>query len=51
MRQRAIPLLAPEPKQRNGGGGFETKGRGPAVLHSPQLNKGMAFTAEERRHA
>jgi malate dehydrogenase (oxaloacetate-decarboxylating) len=27
---------------------YETKARGLAVLHSPQLNKGTAFTAEER---
>jgi malate dehydrogenase (oxaloacetate-decarboxylating) len=48
MRQRAIPLLAPKPKQRLGDGCYETKVRGLAVLHSPLLNKGTAFTAEER---
>ena len=48
MRQRAIPLLAPKPKQRNGGGCYETKVRGLALLNSPLLNKGTAFTAEER---
>ena len=48
MRQRAIPLLAPKPKHRNGDGRCETKVRGLAVLNSPLLNKGTAFTAEER---
>ena len=48
MRQRAIPLLAPKPKQRNGDGCYETKARGLALLNSPLLNKGTAFTAEER---
>ena len=48
MRQRAIPLLAPNPKHRNGDGCYETKVRGLAVLNSPLLNKGTAFTAEER---
>ena len=48
MRQRAIPLLAPKPKQRNGDGCYETKVRGLALLNSPLLNKGTAFTAEER---
>src|SRR6185369_16708989 len=28
---------------------FETKARGLAVLNSPLLNKGSAFTAEERK--
>src|SRR6185369_5288753 len=28
---------------------FETKARGLAVLNSPLLNKGTAFTAEERK--
>jgi malate dehydrogenase (oxaloacetate-decarboxylating) len=35
-------------RRRNAGGCYETKARGLAVLTSPQLNKGTAFTAEER---
>ena len=50
MRQRVIPLLAPTTKHRqNGDGCYETKARGLAVLNSPLLNKGTAFTAEERK--
>jgi malate dehydrogenase (oxaloacetate-decarboxylating) len=50
MRQRVIPLLAPLTKPGINGSGFvETKSRGLAVLSSPLLNKGTAFTAEERR--
>ena len=50
MRQRVIPLLAPMTKRRqNGDGCYETKARGLAVLNSPMLNKGTAFTAEERK--
>ena len=50
MRQRVIPLLAPETKRRqNGDSCYETRARGLAVLNSPQLNKGTAFTAEERK--
>lgn len=50
MRQRVIPLLAPmTPHRRNGDGHYETKARGMAVLNSPLLNKGTAFTAEERK--
>jgi len=50
MRQRVIPLLAPLTKhRRNGDGCYETKARGLAVLNSPLLNKGTAFSAEERR--
>ena len=50
MRQRVIPLLAPMTKPRqNGNGCHQTKARGLAVLNSPLLNKGTAFTAEERR--
>ena len=49
MPQRVIPLLAPLTKPRqNGDGCRETKARGLAVLNSPPLNKGTAFTAEER---
>ena len=50
MRQRVIPLLAPETKRRqNGDSCYETRARGLTVLNSPQLNKGTAFTAEERK--
>ncbi len=50
MRQRVIPLLAPMTKARqNGDCCYETKARGLAVLNSPLLNKGTAFTAEERK--
>ena len=50
MRQRVVPLLAPplrkgHPEQM---GCYETKARGMAVLTTPSLNKGTAFTAEER---
>jgi malate dehydrogenase (oxaloacetate-decarboxylating) len=50
MRQTVIPLLAPMTKHRqNGNGCYETKARGLSVLNSPLLNKGTAFTAEERK--
>ena len=50
MRQRVIPLLAPVTKPRqNKDDRCETKARGLAVLNSPLLNKGTAFTAEERK--
>jgi malate dehydrogenase (oxaloacetate-decarboxylating) len=50
MRQRVVPLLAPKPQPRNGNGLIhETKDRGLAVLNSPALNKGTAFTAGERK--
>jgi malate dehydrogenase (oxaloacetate-decarboxylating) len=50
MRQRVIPLLAPVTKHREvGDGGCRTKARGLDVLNSPLLNKGTAFTAEERK--
>lgn len=50
MRQRVIPLLAPMTKpRRNGDGCCQTKARGLAVLSSPLLNKGTAFTADERK--
>jgi malate dehydrogenase (oxaloacetate-decarboxylating) len=50
MRQRVIPLLAPETKRsQNDQGCDETKARGLAVLNSPLLNKGTAFTSEERK--
>jgi malate dehydrogenase (oxaloacetate-decarboxylating) len=47
MRQIGIParvtLVSAEDADR-----YETEARGLAVLNSPQLNKGTAFTAEER---
>ena len=50
MRQRVIPLLAPMTKHRqNGDNCHETQARGLAVLNSPLLNKGTAFTAAERK--
>lgn len=50
MRQRVIPLLAPVTKRRDiGDGCHQTKARGLAVLNSPLLNKGTAFSTEERR--
>jgi malate dehydrogenase (oxaloacetate-decarboxylating) len=50
MRQIVIPLLASMTKPRhNGDGCCETKARGLAVLNSPLLNKGTAFTTEERK--
>jgi malate dehydrogenase (oxaloacetate-decarboxylating) len=49
MRQRVIALLAPNPKHRNGDGCHEAKARGLDVLNSPVLNKGTAFTADERK--
>src|SRR6476659_4728377 len=50
MRQRAIPMLAPVTKhQRNRDECHQTKARGLAVLNSPLLNKGTAFTADERK--
>jgi len=52
MRQRVIPLLAsrvPSSEQLDGDGYYHTKARGMAVLTTPLLNKGTAFTAEERK--
>jgi malate dehydrogenase (oxaloacetate-decarboxylating) len=50
MRQIVIPQLASLTKPRlNGDGCCETKARGLAVLNSPLLNKGTAFTTEERK--
>jgi len=50
MRQRVIPILAARVRhpQLNGNGCYKTKARGMAVLTTPFLNKGTAFTAEER---
>jgi malate dehydrogenase (oxaloacetate-decarboxylating) len=49
MRQRVIPPLAYVTKPTHSGSAiYQTRARGLAVLHSPLLNKGTAFTAEER---
>jgi malate dehydrogenase (oxaloacetate-decarboxylating) len=51
MRQRVIPILASRVRssELDGDGCYETKARGMAVLTTPLLNKGTAFTAEERK--
>src|SRR5271154_7074495 len=51
MRLRAIPSLAPFTRRRADGdnGCYKTKSHGLAVLNSPLLNKGTAFTAQERK--
>ena len=50
MRKRVLPILAPETmRQQNGDSCYQTKARGLAVLNSPLLNKGTAFTTEERK--
>src|SRR5580692_3485852 len=49
MHQRVIPILAPVTKPRpQSDDCYRTTARGLAVLNSPLLNKGSAFTAEER---
>jgi malate dehydrogenase (oxaloacetate-decarboxylating) len=50
MRQRVVPLLVPPLRKRrpDAVGCYETKARGMSVLTTPLLNKGTAFTAEER---
>jgi malate dehydrogenase (oxaloacetate-decarboxylating) len=51
MRDRVIPSLAPLTRRREDGnnGCYKTKARGLAILNSPVLNKGTAFTLEERQ--
>jgi malate dehydrogenase (oxaloacetate-decarboxylating) len=50
MRKRVMPQMAPVTGCRvNGDGCIETRARGLAVLNSPMLNKGTAFTPEERK--
>jgi len=51
MRRRVIPLMVPPMRNYSPSvsGCRETKARGIAVLASPPLNKGTAFTAEERK--
>jgi malate dehydrogenase (oxaloacetate-decarboxylating) len=50
MRQRIAPILEARMRSPKHGGDayYETKARGMAVLTTPLLNKGTAFTAEER---
>ena len=49
MRHKIIPVLTPLTKARPSvDGHYQTKARGLAVLNSPLLNKGTAFTAQER---
>ncbi len=48
MRPRVVPMLAPMKRRKNADGVSETRARGLAVLNSPMLNKGTAFSAEER---
>ena len=49
-QQRIVPLLMPPLRKAlpEEVGSYETKARGMAVLTTPLLNKGSAFTAEER---
>ena len=50
MRRKVIPFLASAMKPKpNGNHVYETQARGLAVLSSPLLNKGTAFTEEERK--
>src|SRR6202050_5149021 len=51
MRQRVVPIMASRLHawELDGDEGYRTKARGLAVLTTPLLNKGTAFTAEERR--
>ncbi len=50
MRQRVIPTLATKIRgpRLEGDDSYKTRARGMAVLTTPLLNKGTAFTAEER---
>src|SRR5581483_11429137 len=55
MRHRVVPIqtamLAPQAhnSEPDGNGCYKTKARGMAVLTTPLLNKGTAFTVEERK--
>jgi malate dehydrogenase (oxaloacetate-decarboxylating) len=49
MRQKVIALPLPFPDGQENVDRYQTKARGLALLNSPVLNKGTAFTAEERR--
>ena len=48
--QRVIPLLVPPLRKGKPEtmGSYDTKARGMAVLTTPFINKGTAFTGEER---
>jgi len=50
MQQKVVPLLVPPLRKSRpeGAGSYQTKKRGMAVLTTPLLNKGSAFTEEER---
>jgi len=50
MQQKVVPLLVPPSRkgQSETVGTYQTKKRGISVLTTPLLNKGSAFTAEER---
>ena len=50
VTHRVVPLLAPPVRRvrSTGSGSRETTARGMAVLTTPSLNKGSAFTVEER---
>ena len=50
MQQKVVPLLVPPLRkgQPETAGTYQTRKRGMAVLTTPLLNKGSAFTAEER---
>src|ERR1700687_94165 len=50
MQQKVVPLLVPplRKSQPEGVGAYATTKRGMAVLTTPLLNKGSAFTSEER---
>src|ERR1700687_5810096 len=51
MQQKVVPLLVPplRKSQPEGVGVYATTKRGMAVLTTPLLNKGSAFTLEERQ--
>ena len=48
MTNRVVPLLAPTKKKRSANSSYKTKARGMTVLTTPLLNKGTAFSLEER---
>ena len=50
MQQKVVPLLVPPLRKSKpeGAGSYKTKTRGMAVLTTPLLNKGSAFTEQER---
>jgi malate dehydrogenase (oxaloacetate-decarboxylating) len=48
MRKIVVPMLAPVTRRQHSEAFKETSARGLEVLNSPHLNKGTAFTADER---